>query len=87
MRLPTWKHTLASARNLSLSRNSYIADIFGLVIENLPILAWGLAARAHNRRRLESLRMVAVRSSYFSSHALYEVSLRRRSAEAPRGDI
>jgi hypothetical protein len=35
MRLPTWKHTLASARNISLSRNSYIADIFGLVIENL----------------------------------------------------
>jgi hypothetical protein len=51
MRLPMWKHTLASARNLSLSRNSYIADIFGLVIENLPILAWGLnAARTFNTR-------------------------------------
>jgi hypothetical protein len=40
-RLPTQKHTLASACNLSSSRNSYLAGIIGLLIENLLILAWG----------------------------------------------
>jgi hypothetical protein len=42
MRLPTQKHTLASACNLSSSGNSYLAGIIGLLIENLLILAWGL---------------------------------------------
>jgi hypothetical protein len=41
MRLPTQKHTLASACNLSSSGNSYLAGIIGLLIENLLILAWG----------------------------------------------
>ena len=41
MRLPTQKHTLASPCNLSSSRNSCLAGIIDLLIENLLILAWG----------------------------------------------
>ena len=55
MRLPTQKHTLASACNRSSSRNSYLAGIIDLLIDIVLEARDGAAVQHEPELRIEVL--------------------------------